>query len=551
MAYESTIKNIVTDVLILGSGGAGCCAAVAASKEGCRVLLADKAKLEGSGSICGGNDHFMANLNTGPEWDSDDAVADCMKRSHEGMSAGMIKEHWVKRMPAILSLLEEIGLEFFKNPDGSYLRTTGFAQPGPWWLNIKNGWYIKKLLARKLRSMDIDVLDHIMITSLIKTGERVTGAFGFNILDGTFYVINAKAVIIALGRDANRSSNNSTLNPFNITAYPYNTGSNNVLAYNCGAKIQNLEINETGTLSPKGFGCPGMNGLNSMGGHELNAFGERFMGKYDPQFWENTVRRKQIAATYQELVKGQGPPFYMDMRHIPENDRSFLQNVLMPGDKATFLDYMEQIGITFATHPMEMEISEIHLAGRIVINERLQTTVKGLLSGCNFHFLSGAMCGGYSSGLEAAAEAKTIKGFPDVSKTAIEEEKEQVFRPLLNTVGLNPREYENIIRQVMDYYMGYIRNGKSIDLAIEKLNLIESHFNDVKAADLHELLRAHEARHLLKHCQLSARGCAERKESGRTLYVRSDYPDPDESMNRCLIQWQENGNHFMEFGASL
>jgi len=61
----------------------------------------------------------------------------------------------------------------------------------------------------------------------------------------------------------------------------------------------------------------------------------------------------------------------MDMRHLSKQDNDFLQNVLMPGDKATFLDYLEQLGSTFATKPLEVELSEIHLGGRIVINDRL------------------------------------------------------------------------------------------------------------------------------------------------------------------------------------
>jgi len=103
----------------------------------------------------------------------------------------------------------------------------------------------------------------------------------------------------------------------------------------------------------------------------------------------------------------------------------------------------------------------------------------------------------------------------------------------------------------MTYYMGYSRNAKGIECAIEKLKLIESHAGNIKAANLHELMRAHESMHLLKHCQLSALGCSERKESGRTLYTRTDYPDLDAGMNRCLVQWQEKGKQKIAFESLL
>jgi succinate dehydrogenase/fumarate reductase flavoprotein subunit len=548
MELNKANKILETDVLVLGSGAAGCCAAVAARRQGAKVMLVDKGKLEGSGSICGGNDHFMANLNTGPEWDTDQAVVNSMKRAHEGLTATQIDRGWVKNMPAVIQLLEDSGLQFARNTDGTYVRTTGFAQPGPWWMNIQNGWFIKKMLAKKIRGMGIDCVDNIMITRLLTSKGRIAGAAGFNILTGDFYVLKGKTVVLALGREANRAGNNSTGMPFNTWGLPYNTGSNTVLAYEAGAKVQNLELNEMATLLPKGFGCPGMNGMNSMGGHELNALGERFMGKYDPKNWENTVRRIQVAATYQELIAGKGPPFYMDMRHLSKEDNDFLQDVLMQGDKATFLDYIKQKGVAFATHPLEVECSEIHLGGRLLIDEKFESTIPGMFSGCNFHFLSGSMCGGYAAGIEAAKQAGTMgKNEPDQKEIAAE--KEIVYSPLAKKDGLKPKEFEHVIRQVMTYYMGYSRNAQGIQAAKEKLALISSH--DIKADNLHDLMRALEAKHLLKHCQLSAIACAERKESGRTIYVRSDYPNPDPALDKCLVLWQEKGQMQMAFGAPI
>jgi adenylylsulfate reductase subunit A len=58
-------RTIETDILILGSGAAGCGAAIGAKEQGARVLLVDKGRLESSGCLGGGNDHFMAVLNTG------------------------------------------------------------------------------------------------------------------------------------------------------------------------------------------------------------------------------------------------------------------------------------------------------------------------------------------------------------------------------------------------------------------------------------------------------------------------------------------------------
>ncbi len=537
---DENVKVLETDVLILGAGAAGCGAAVGAKKGGAKVLLVDKGKLESSGCLGGGNDHFMANLNTGPEWDSDEKVVDFCRGPHNGVTARMVDKGWVKVIPVMVRFLEEIGVDFIKNSDGSYVRSVGFGQPGAWWLNIRNGQFVKRLLAKKIRQMSIDVLDHVMITKLLKNGDRVSAAAGFNVLDGTFYLLKAKAVVMALGNSTSRATTNSTRNPFNTWLYPYNVGSYCVLPYEIGAKIINLDIDHSVTLLPKGYGAPGMNGLNSMGGHELNALGERFMGKYDPM-WENGLRRNQVLGTFQELLEGKGPPFYMDARHLSKEDLHLLQNILMVGDKETYNDYLAQKGIAFATHPLEVEISEIAFGGKILMDERFESTVKGLYSGCHFFSFSGAICGGFSAGCEAAQTASAVKQGA-VDDGEVGNEKERIFRPLRVRRGLSPKEFENAIRQVMDYYMGFVKNEKGIKLALERLKLIEGYMNRIEARDYHELMRANEGRHLLRQCQLTAMAVLERRETGRTTYRRSDYPQLNPELNnKCLTLWQEAG----------
>ena len=87
----------------------------------------------------------------------------------------------------------------------------------------------------------------------------------------------------------------------------------------------------------------------------------------------------------------------------------------------------------------------------------------------------------------------------------------------------------------MDYYMGYVRNEKGMSTALEKFALIESVEDTIMAKNLHELLRAHEAMHLLRTCRLTTLATRERRETGRSVYRRTDYPDMDPSLNKLLI----------------
>jgi succinate dehydrogenase/fumarate reductase flavoprotein subunit len=454
---------------------------------------------------------------------------------------------WVKVMPAMIEVLQEIGVKFVTQPDGSWLRTVGFGQPGNWWINLENGDTIKRRLARKIRGMGAEVLDHIMVTRLLKGDGRIAGCVGYNVLDGTFYLFRARKVILALGNVATRAWTNSSGNPYNVWFSPYNTGSQFVLPFEAGARLLNVDTHQLATLIPKGFGAPGMNGINSMGGHELNALGERFMGKYDPM-WENGLRVNQISGTYQELVEGKGPPFYMDMRHLDPKEVRYLQDVLMPGDKSTYLDYCRQRGIDFARDPLEVEISELCLGGLVRTHDNFETTLPGLFNGCVFFAFSGAMCGGYSAGLHAAEDCGRTPDLAPVDAQAVEEERERIFKPLNTESGLTYAEFEGAIRQVMNYYMGYRRNQQGMELALQKLDLIEGYEEHLHADDYRQLMKANESVELLKMCKLTTRASIERKESGRAYYRRTDYPNPNPAMAKPLATWQENGLQRFSWG---
>jgi succinate dehydrogenase/fumarate reductase flavoprotein subunit len=531
--------TIDTDILILGSGAAGCGAAIGAREHGARVVLVDKGKIESSGALGGGNDHFMAVLHTGPETDTEEAVIKFYKGPTSGYTAEMISR-WVRAMPPILDVLQGIGVEFVKNPDGSWLRTVGFGQPGNWWVHIKNGQLIKRRLARKIREIGVEVIDYVMVTKLLKQDNRIVGAIGYHVLDGSLCVFRAKSVILALGNGATRVTTNSTGNPFNTWHSPFLTGSQYVLAYEAGAKLINLDLKQQATLLPKSFGSAGMNGINSVGAHELNALGERFMAKYHPMM-ENGPRIFQIMGTHKELTEGKGPPFHMDMRHCDPEELHHLQYILMPGDKATFVDYSEQRGIDFAKYPMEVELSEIELSGMILTKDNFESTVTGLFNGCVFDSFSGAMCGGYTAGNEAVRALSQMEAWPSVSPEEVIVEKAQIFKPMKTTDGIDYKRFELAIRQVMTYYMGYVRNEKGIATALERLHFIEGYLERLQASDFHSLMRANEAVHLLKTCQLATRATMERKESGRAIYRRSDYPDLSEHYSRVLAIWKQDG----------
>lgn len=98
--------------------------------------------------------------------------------------------------------------------------------------------------------------------------------------------------------------------------------------------------------------------------------------------------------------------------------------------------------------------------------------------------------------------------------------------------ALTCTDFENPIRQVMDYYAGFRRNMPGMKLALEKLELIASRREKVKAKNLHELMRLHEAFDLLELCRMHLDACLQRRESGRGMYKLADYPDLDPALDQ-------------------
>lgn len=545
---------VETDVLVIGSGASGCGAAFGAHDQGLDVVLMDKGKLESSGCIGGGNDHYMAVLDEPGE--AHDTVEDLIKfyaKPLNGWSPAMLQNGWYAHMKYFLDVLGKAGVQFSKKADGTYLRTQGFGQPGRWWVHIANGMTIKRAMARIVRDAGINTLDNVMAVKILTDNGKACGALGWNVRTGEFVLVRAKTVVSAQGRSATRGTDNSTHNPFNVWMYPYNTSAGVVLGYDVGAAVTELDTYQRATMLPKGYGCPGMNGINSSGAHEINALGERFMGKYDPMM-ENGVRNNQIQGTFQEQMEGSGPPFYMDMRHVDKDVVHELQYVLMPGDKATFGDWADCTGTDFQHKLLEVEIGELIFGGTIAVNDTFETTVPNLFCGSIFLYCSGAMCGGYEAGRQAGMRAAGITEAGKINEDLAASVKKDVFAPMQVPAdeGVSYKEIEQATRNVMNYYMGFRRSMAGMARALEKIRFLSGQADRLHADTLRDLMRCHESRDILTVCELAIQATMERKETGRCVYKLRDYPELNPDMAKPLLLIRgEDGPRFQWGKAPL
>lgn len=529
-----TVRELKTDLLIIGGGIAGLNAAMAAREEGAQVTIMDKGGIARSGCIGAGVDHFGAYLEEGEPWDTKEAwLGYVAKSGHGAADLKVVEAVFCNEIKATIERMARIGNRLDDPATGRFRRTRSFGQPGPYFINFE-GRNFKPNLARAVRQMGCQVLEKTMGTRLFTKEGRATGGLGFNLRTGETYAVQAKAVLVSTGI-ATRLYENPNGNPFNTWQSPFNSGDGQAMAFRAGAHLTNMEYMYM-TLIPKGFGAAGLNALMGMGGYLINSAGERFMFRYSPE-GEKAPRGVLVQAVINELSEGRGP-VYVDVRHLSSEEIKHLKATLS-WDKATFTEYLEQKGLDISREPMEIMPSEAMGRGAsdvvssgVKIDEKCASTLPGLYAagdGCDqMRALSGATTGGFAAGRQAARWAKNIRAWEPLNPEETRQEKERLLAPLKRRKGISYQEFEDVMRKVMGENVGLKRSEFSLRNALSKLKKLTPWEDELMAADFHERARMEESLNLLTIAGIMASAALFRKESRfGVCHQRIDYPGTD------------------------
>ncbi len=547
---DSKPIRLKTDVLIVGGGLAGCNAAMGAAEAGASVVVIDKGKIERSGDVGGGVDHFMAYLESGPAWDTREAFLGYVEKVGRGTNhIAHIESLFCDELPAAIERMARIGNPLTQ-PDGSYYRTASMGQPGPYWINF-NGKRLKPRLALAVRKLGCKVYSNFMTLDLLLDSDCVAGAVAFNIHTGKFLIVEAKATVVSTG-NTNRIFENPRGNPFNTWLCPYNTGDGQVMALRAGAALANMEYMRT-TLLPKGFAAPGFNALTGMGGRFMNSLGEYYMEKNHP-LGNRAPRYACVLHSLDEIRAGRGPIF-VDCRHLPEKDLDHLETTL-GYDKDTLPDYLEQRAEDLRKQPVEIMVSEGMQAGPtetngsgIKIDGEAASTAPGLYA-CgdaadHNRCVHAAVTGGYRAGKSAARHARSVNGRAQEGIGVTKERMQRFMAPLLRESGYPYQQIEGTVRRIMSEHVGMTRTDEGLRRGLEKLERLEPHLDEMKVNDLHELMRSHETRSILVVGKAMASAARFRTESrNKPYHHRLDYPETDDE-NWCgLVVVRERHGRF-------
>lgn len=524
-----------TDVLIVGGGVCGLNAALTAREQGRSVLVMDKAVIERSGHIAGGVDHFLAYLNTDPDWDTREAYLKFTGQSARGVTnIDVVDAVYCGELDNALARFDAVGCSL-RQADGTYYRTKSYGQPGPWWINF-NGKRLKPLLAQAARRAGCAVLDRVAACELLTNGGEVCGAVGFDIRSGDFHVVRAKAVVVSTGGTNRLFSNPSGLS-FNTWMCPADTGDGEAMCLRAGAELANVEFLRM-TVVPRGFNAAGLNALTGMGAVLINGRGEAFMDQYHPLGMRGP-RSTLVQGVLNEMREGRGP-VSMDCRGIEPGALAHLVRTLSY-DKDSFPDYFEQMRLDLAATPMEVDTSEGLQGGPnevcgsgIRIRTDGSASLPGLYAGGNAadqtRSLHMAVTGGIHAGRGAAAYAARLKTARDINEAQADHFREEIFAPLDPGRVIEWKELEAAVQRVLTEGAGPVRSASGLKTARDKLDKIQVLSERVGARTPHDLLRLREVRNLLTIGRCMVRAALFREESRFGIcHKRTDFPERDDA----------------------
>ncbi|VVP33267.1 Adenylylsulfate reductase subunit alpha [Pseudomonas fluorescens] len=522
------------DIVVIGGGTAGPMAAIKAKEKNrdLRVLLVDKANVKRSGAISMGmdglNNAIIPGHSTPEQYTKEITIA------NDGIVNQAAVYAYATHSFETIEQLDRWGVKFEKDETGDYA-VKKVHHMGAYVLPMPEGHDIKKVLYRQLKRARVSITNRLVCTRLLTDEEgAVNGVMGFDCRTADFHVIKAKAVILACGA-AGRLGLPSSGYLMGTYENPTNAGDGYAMAYHAGAELANLECFQINPLIKdyNGPACAYVTG--PLGGYTANNKGERFI---ECDYWSGQM----MWEFHRELESGNGPVF-LKLDHLAEETIQNIEEILHSNERPSRGQFHANRGTDYRTQMVEMHISEIgfcsgHSASGVWVNERAETSVKGLYSAGDMaavphNYMLGAFTYGWFAG-HNAADFVAGREFSALDAGQIEKEKARVYAPLDREHGLPPAQVEYKLRRFVNDYLQPPKVTKKMQIGLQRFSDIERDLDQMKANNAHELMRAMETSVIRDCAEMAARASLFRAESRWGLYhYRVDHPQRNDGEWFC------------------
>ena len=548
---------IDTDVLVVGAGGAGMRAAIAASDAGCSVAVITKSLLGKAHTVMaeGGIAAGMGNVDADDSWEVHFA---------DTMLGGQLLNNW--RMVEVYARevidrvyeLERWGGLFDRTPDGRIMQRAFGAHSWKRLAHVgdRTGLeLIRTLQDHVVHTERVAVHMEYTLTALLKSGDAVSGAVGYNRNDGRFVVFRSNATVLGSGGWGRmyRYTSNSW----------ESTGDGAAMAYAAGAELQDMEFvqfHPTGMVWPPGArGILVTEAVRGEGGLLYNSEGTRFMLEYDPVKKELSSRDVVARSIYKEVRAGRGTPHggaFLDVRHLGA-DR--IKRKL----PSMYEQFHALASVDITREPMEVGPTIHYTMGGVRVDaESGATTVPGLyaagevaggLHGANRlggNSLGDILVFGRRAGAAAAARARSATSRPDVDPRQVAAEQEDLLRPLSPSgdgasSGENPYKLHEELQAAMQDDAGIARSEESLQRSLAAILSLRERSAHLRVAGGRSLNPGwHTCRDVTNMLTLSeaiVRSAIERRES-RGSQWRLDHVEQDAGLGSVNMVVRRDGD---------
>lgn len=539
-------QYLQTDFLVVGGGTAGTMAGIKAKQANpdADVLILEKANIRRSGAIAMGMDGVNTAVIPG------NSTPEQYVREITIANDGIVNQKAVYETGrlgfSVIQELESWGVKFQKDHEGNY-DLKQVHRVGKYVLPMPEGKDLKKILARQVKRQGVRVTNRVMATRVMVQNGRVTGAVGFDVRNGDFVVIQAKAVVLCTGA-CGRLGLPASGYLYGTYENPTNAGDGYSMAYHAGAELTNIECFQINPLI-KDYNGPACAYVASpFGAYTANAEGHRFI---NCDYWSGQM----MLEIWKELNSGKGP-VHLKMYHLDNDTISEIERILWDNERPSRGRFHEGRGENYRLDGVEMNISEIglcsgHSASGVWVNEKAETTVPGLyaagdMAGVPHNYMIGAFVYGRIAGENAIEYLRELEHIePDPEFLAAEQAR--IYQPLQQPSGIPHTQVEYKLRRLVNDYLQPPKSPHKMEIGLEKFANYHATLNLMGANDPHELMRCMEV-HFIRDCaEMAARASLFRKESRWGLYhYRLDYPEKNNEEWFCHVNLKKNEAGEME-----
>ncbi|MDA8773972.1 FAD-dependent oxidoreductase, partial [Chlamydiia bacterium] len=493
----------LSNILVIGSGGAGLSAAIAAKAKGLEVTIIGKRRKEDAHTVlaAGGINAAFGHIDTEDSWKQH--FADTMIEGYMLSEPRMVELMAQESLSAVKEI-DEWGANFAKQDDGRFQQRYFGAHTyrRTCYSGDYTGRSILKALVQKASDQDIPIHEFQYVTDLLVDDQTCFGAIAFDITNGKRTVYLADAVILASGGHTRIWRKSSSRRD-------ENTGDGYHLALKAGCRLSDMEMvqfHPTGMAYPEEMaGTLVTEAVRGEGGFLKNASMKRFMIDYDASRMELSTRDRVAMANYTEIIEGRGTKnggVYLDISHIDK--KTIIEKL-----PRMYRQFLDSLMIDISKKPMEVCPTAHYSMGGIVVDaDSHQTNINGLyaagevtsgLHGANrlggnslaeilvFGKRAGNHASQYSKGIE-----KTVR-----NKDVIQEASRSISNKIKSGTEV-ARPLQRSLRDIMWNYCGVVRDANRLKTGLSELDKLEDklkhidvrpdsegYFDLVHALDLH------------------------------------------------------------------